>query len=378
VNALVQELVVPGAPDGPLAGTTFVAKDLFDVAGTVTGAGQPTWAATHEPAAAHAPAVQALLDAGATLVGKSHTSEMAFSLSADNAHYGMPVNPAAPDHDPGGSSGGSASAVAGGLCDLGLASDTLGSVRVPASYCGLYGWRPTHGRVPLTGVHPLAPSYDTVGLLAREPGLLRQGAEVLLGMPLDAPEPRRLLRADDAFVLLGPHERALDGAAARFGETTPIPLLPPGTTFDDLVLAFRDLQGPEAWGIHGAWVEAHRPGFGPGIEQRMAYASTVTPEQQRAAAEVQAAFRRHLDAVVEPGDVVLLPAGGLPSRRDAPPDERAAARQQAACLAVVGSMTGTPSVAVPGTRVGGVPLGLCLLAARDQDGLLLSLAGRTG
>jgi len=141
-----------GAPDGPLAGLTCAAKDIFDVAGHVTGGGNPDWKATHTAATRTAWAVRALVDAGATMVGKTHTDEITRGIFGENAHYGTPVNPRAPGRVPGGSSSGSAAAVAGGVVDVALGSDTGGSVRVPASFCGLYGIRPTHSRIPLDGL----------------------------------------------------------------------------------------------------------------------------------------------------------------------------------------------------------------------------------
>ena len=157
-----------GAAEGPLAGRTFAAKDIYDIAGRQTGFGSPDWLRTHEAAARTAPAVQALLDAGAELVGKTLTDEMAWSLTGENAHYGTPVNANAPGRIPGGSSSGSVSAVAAGVVDLALGSDTGGSVRLPASFCGVIGLRPTHGRIPMDGVCPLAPSFDTCGWFARD------------------------------------------------------------------------------------------------------------------------------------------------------------------------------------------------------------------
>lgn len=176
--------------EGPLAGLRIVVKDVIDVAGAVTGAGNPDWAAGHEPAATSAASVAALTGAGATVAGKGQCAELAFSLSGDNVHFGMPANPAAPDRDPGGSTSGPASAVAGGLCELGLGTDTLGSIRVPASYCGVYGFRPTHGRISTDGVMPLAQSFDTVGLLAADPGHLLRAAEVLLRAGAEAASSR--------------------------------------------------------------------------------------------------------------------------------------------------------------------------------------------
>ena len=152
--------VLPGATQGPLAGLRFVAKDVFDVAGHPTGAGNPTWLATHAPATRHAPAVQALIDAGATLAGKVLTDELAYSLHGDNHHYGTPVNRAAPGRVPGGSSSGTAAAVAARKVDFGLGTDTGGSTRVPASYCGLWGLRTTHGALSADGLVPLHPGFD--------------------------------------------------------------------------------------------------------------------------------------------------------------------------------------------------------------------------
>src|SRR5262245_29043360 len=203
---------------GPLDGLTFVVKDLIDVAGHVTGAGNPDWAARQVPAARSAPVVERLLRAGATLVGKTITDELAFSLEGENHHYGTPLNPRAPDRLPGGSSSGSAVAVAAGLADLALGTDTGGSVRVPASFCGVYGYRPSHGRLSLDGVVPLAPSYDTVGLFARTAEYLHAAAHCLIGAPAVQSKPPRLLLATDALALAEPDAAAaLRSAALRLG-----------------------------------------------------------------------------------------------------------------------------------------------------------------
>jgi amidase len=173
---------MPGAAHGPLAGLTFGLKDIYDVAGHKTGFGNPDWLRTHDAATVHAVVTKKLLDAGAALAGKTHTEEMAFSLTGENAHYGTPKNVAAPGRVPGGSSSGSAAAVAGKLVDFAIGSDTGGSVRAPASFCGIYGIRPTHGRVSLEGVCPLAPGFDTCGWFARDAYVLAVVGEVLLGV----------------------------------------------------------------------------------------------------------------------------------------------------------------------------------------------------
>src|SRR5438034_4063347 len=188
-----------GAPAGPLAGLTFAAKDLFDIAGHVTGAGNPDWLALHQPAARTAPLVQRLVDSGASMVGKTHTDELSRGIFGENAHYGTPTNPKAPGRVPGGSSSGSAAAAAAGTCDFALGSDTGGSVRVPASFCGLYGIRPTHGRVHLSGAMAMAPSFDVAGWFASGPGVFRRVGHVLLEGVSSPARVEALLVLEDAF-----------------------------------------------------------------------------------------------------------------------------------------------------------------------------------
>ena len=261
-----------GAGNGPLAGLSFAAKDVFHVAGHRTGFGHPDWLRTHPPAGETAAAVQRLLGAGATMVGRTLTDELAYSLSGENPHYGTPVNPRAPDRIPGGSSNGSVSAVAGGLVDFALGTDCGGSVRLPASYCGVFGMRPTHGRVPVAGVIPFGPSFDAVGWFARDAGLLARVGRVLLGGDAGAPPARRLLVVRDAFALVDPAVsaalgEAVDTAAKTVGASGETTLSPAGLPawFE----TFRVLQAAEIWGNHGAWIRATRPAFGPGVRDRL-------------------------------------------------------------------------------------------------------------
>src|SRR5437899_1158615 len=204
INAFVPgpRVHIEGRPGGPLSGLSFAAKDLFDVAGHPTGGGNPDWARSNPAPTRHAWAVQRLLDAGATLIGKTITDEVSLGIVGENAHYGTPVNPRAPGRIPGGSSSGSASAVAGGLADIALGTDCAGSVRLPASFCGIHGFRPTHGRVRAEGAVALAPSFDAVGWFARDGGLLERVGRVLMPEP-PPPPPRRVLMATDAVALVG-------------------------------------------------------------------------------------------------------------------------------------------------------------------------------
>jgi len=176
--------------DGPLRGLRLAVKDIVDVAGLPTGAGHPDWLATHPVPQRSAPVVDRITDAGAVIVGKTYTDEFAYSMFGSNAHYGTPVNPAAPGHLPGGSSSGSAVAVAAGLADIGLGTDTAGSVRIPASWCGLYGLRPTHDRASREGIVALAPSFDVPGLLCAGLATLRLAATAMLdGVGVADPAP---------------------------------------------------------------------------------------------------------------------------------------------------------------------------------------------
>ncbi len=270
--------VVEGAPGGPLAGLRFGAKDLFDVAGHPTGAGNPTWLATHAAAARHSAVVAQLLDAGATLMGKLVTDELAYSLHGDNAHYGAPVNSKAPDRVTGGSSSGSAAAVAAGLLDFALGTDTGGSTRVPASYCGIWGLRTTHGLLSAEGLVPLHPSFDTVTWLAHEADTFERVGQVLL--PASEFVPKRLLRLEDAWALADgvfadPLQWALDALAAQLGLSPLDANAAGGESLSDWRQAYATAGAPEAWRLHGGWITTHAPQFGAAIAARFQAASRI-------------------------------------------------------------------------------------------------------
>jgi amidase len=255
VRAFVDEpdVPVPNAPDGPLAGLTFAVKDIFDVAGYVTGCGSPEKRADGLPAETHAPAVANLLDAGARFVGKTHTAELAFSLDGRNEHYGIPTNPAAPGRVTGGSSSGSAAAVAAGLVDFALGSDTGGSVRGPASFCGIIGLRPTYGRIDIGGAMPLAPTLDTVGWFARSIDAFDRVGSILLGEDVEGPPLARMTMADDSFALLeGEAEQAaltpaVEMVRRRLQPQDGVIVSPEG--LDQLQSIYRTLQGYQVWSV---------------------------------------------------------------------------------------------------------------------------------
>ncbi len=371
---------IDGAAEGPLRGMTFAAKDIFDIEGHVTGCGNPDWLATHAPAAATAPVVQHLVDAGADMVGKTITDELAFSLNGENAHYGTPLNSAAPDRIPGGSSCGSASAVAGRAVDFALGSDTGGSVRAPASYCGLFGLRPTHGAVSLKGVMPLAPSFDTVGWFARSADLLAQVGDCLLP-PGSEGGPAKVYRLDAAFGLLLPvAQDAVTRAADRVIDTlgmgaAPLPLDPPDLA--EWLPHFQALQWREIWQTHGAWIQAVNPSFGPGIGERFTLASQVTEDRVAAANRFRDRVTADLTAVLDGAAVALLPTvPSIAPLKGLGQDELVAFRNRALSQLCVSGLSRLPQISMPLAEAEGCPVGISLIGPRGGDRMLLALARR--
>lgn len=369
-------VAVDGAAAGPLQSLTFGVKDLYDVAGYRTACGNPVKLAQSPVAEISAPAVQALLDAGALFVGKTHTEELAWSLYGTNAHFGTPLNPAAPDRVPGGSSSGSASAVAARLCDLALGSDTGGSVRAPASFCGLYGLRPTHGAISLGRCMPLAPSFDTCGFFARNAETLRQIGDVLL--PRQSVAATRVMIAEDLFARLPEAARAaLAPAVARIqaalGKATPAKVYdrPVADVYD----AFRFLQSHEIYAIHGRWIEDSKPVLGAPIAERFVFARNVGDAQVVAARALRESFAAQLRALYADGGLMIAPVlHGPAPKLDTPADALDAYRHEAMAYLCPAGMAGLPQLVMPAGLVDGAPLGISLLAAPGGDRALLDAA----
>lgn len=371
-----------GAASGPLAGLTAAVKDMYDIAGERTGGGNPDWLSSHPPAVETAVAVARLLAAGAEIIGKTVCDEFFFSIAGVNAHYGIPANARAPGRLPGGSSSGSAAAVGAGACDVALGSDTGGSIRVPAALNGIYGIRPSHGRVAMEGAMPMAPSFDTAGWLAAGPGLLRKLGAVLLEGRAEPATLQRLLVAADAFA----------EADAGVGEVLQVflrrvaPLLPAPEMarvapqgFAPWQAAFRVIQGWEIWAVYGQWMEQRQPQLGPGIAERLAYAAGVTQTDAADARLVMAAARRHLHALLPPGTVLVLPTVPMIAPPvDASPAQLEDFRKRTMALTCLASLGGLPQVTLPVGAVAGCPVGLSLIGWSGADEVLLDLAATIG
>jgi len=372
-------LELDGAADGPLNGLDFAAKDLFDIAGSVTGFGSPDWARTHPPAAGTAPAVAALLAAGARLRGKTKTVELAYGLTGENIWHGTPTNPAAPDRFPGGSSCGSAAAVAAGLVDLALGSDTGGSVRIPASYCGLFGIRPSWGAVSLAGACALAASFDTAGWFAARASLLRRVGEVLLPPGGEAPL-GPVLKVQEAWVNATPATAAaltpaLEALEGLLGPAMQVKLVP--ETLEQAFENFRVAQAEEAWATLGSWVEATSPKFGPGVAERFAAAKAVQPAQATTARAYRDAFRLRIRAVLAGGAVLAYPTSPIPAPKlDVNAESQQAIRERTMGVTAIAGLAGLCEVTIPAARAEGAPVGLSLVAAPGRDRALLALAER--
>ena len=377
LNAFIpfDRVQLAGAPAGPLKGVRFAAKDLYDVAGHVTGCGNPDWLATHGPATATAPAVAQMLAAGAELVGKTITDELAYSLNGQNFHYGTPVNVNAPGRIPCGSSSGSASAVAGGAVDTALGTDTGGSVRVPAGVCGIYGIRPTHGRISLEGVNPLAPSFDTAGWFAREASLLERVGAVLLGDDTASLSPGAA-RISDAFAMAEPTvQAALEPLAARaealLGRRPSVEI----GALPDWMIVFRKLQAREIWATHGAWIEKVLPRFGPEVAAHMEWARSVAHQPPADEADRRRAFTARLAAILGSVGILLLPtAPDIAPLRGLEGQNSQSFRDRTLSMTGIASMARLPQINIPAGRVNGCPVGLSLIGPRGSDRALLALA----
>jgi amidase len=371
---------IEGASRGPLLGLKFAVKDIYDVAGHRTGFGSPDWLRTHGPATRTATVVQRLLDAGAHLVGKTHTEELTWSLTGENAHYGAPVNVNAPGRVTGGSSSGSASVVAAGVVDFAVGSDTGGSVRLPASFCGILGMRPTHRRVPLDGVCPLAPSFDTCGWFAGDAGVFERVGRALLRDDAPAPRPERLLIAQDALEVAGETvAHALQSAIEKVGAMVGISEFmtvgdEPLTRWMDY---FRFLQGAEAWACHGEWITREKPALGPGVKERFAWAATVGVEDVAPARTRREEIARRMAETLAGRTVLALPsAPGIALLRNSSPKLLDDLRARALPILCIAGLARLPQVSLPLAQLDGCPLGLSLIAAPGNDTLLLELAGR--
>ena len=383
-----------GAWEGALAGLTVAVKDLFAIKGYRVGAGNPAFLDDARPEPTTAPAVADLLRAGASLRGIARTDEFAYSIAGDNVHYGTPPNGAVPGALPGGSSSGPATAVATGQADIGLATDTAGSIRVPASYQGLWGLRTTHGLVPRQGLLPLAQSFDTVGWLTRDSATLQRVADWCLSYDgsestenvygsSGAELPWRLLVVEEALAAAEPETRdAFELLVEGIGADPEAPEV--GSVrigdLDDYLAPFRTVQGAEAWRNHGEWLSRHPGATGPAVAERFRVAAGITPEDEASARRRLPELRERLHSAAR-GAVLILPtAPGPAPMRTHRGDRIDAVRAATLRMTAPAAIGGMPALSAPLLRVpsalGDAPVGVCLVSRDGTDIALVRLARR--
>jgi amidase len=356
-----------------LNGLRLAVKDVFDVEGLRTGAGNPAWWQEQPIANACAQAVSALLAAGSTWVGKTVTDELACSLIGANIHYGTPINPADSQRLPGGSSSGSAVAIAGGHADIALATDCGGSARLPASYCGIWGFRPSHGYAGQSGF-PLAPSFDTVGWFTTSGATLMDVLQVLVP-DVSIREPRMYLIPEDTLALCHPEVRV---AITELLETLPLPvkLIPEGTLpLASWANAYRILSGAEIWAEHGRWVAENHQHLADNILKHLTAASRITADEITHEQVVRDNATELLESMMSNDAIILMPtvpgpAPALCSSATALADERAKAQQ----FVSAAGLARLPQVSMPWINVDGAPVGLSLIGARFNDGTVIHAA----
>ena len=363
----------------PLSGLGLAVKDLFDVEGLPTAAGNPDWLATHSVPKSTNSCVANMLEAGATFKGKTITDELAYSLHGQNKHYETLVNPIAPAHIPGGSSSGSAVAVSAHLADIGLGTDTGGSIRVPSSYQGLWGLRTTHGVVACDNMVALAPSFDTVGWMTRDLDTLAKVADVCLesATQTDIPNEPRLGIATHLFEQTAHKSLCNTWLKALEDNNNCIALPEARLNLNTLQTAatFRTLQGNEIWQQHGEWIENTQPDIANDIMVRLDWCKTITTQDVEQAKAQQTVVINHLNTLFEEVDVLVVPTTpGVAPRCDA--DDTTLANDRNALLAftAVAGLAGLPQLHLPLFTLHKAPCGLSLVGKKGNDLALLALA----
>lgn len=369
---------IEGRAGGPLSGLTFAAKDLFDVAGVPTGGGNHDWPTGRPLPTRHAWAVQTLLDAGATLIGKTITDEVSLGILGENAFDGTPRNVAAPGRVPGGSSSGSAAAVAAGICDTALGTDTGGSVRVPSSFCGLHGIRPTHGRLDVAGMMPQAPTSDTTGWFARDAETFAKVSSVMLGEAIPAALPSKLVVAVDAFGFADTNvaealQPMVNRLAALVGASREELMAPQGLSV--WARAQRALQPAEAYNTFKGWLDARNPRFAFSVARALVMGSLISESDRAWANLMRQEVRARLRYLVPPGTILCLPTTPFPAPLVGQPLQvLEPLRDRITCLCAQGGLAGHPQVSLPGATVDGLPVGLSIIGARGSDASLVAVA----
>lgn len=362
MKAILVEQLALGA-DGP----TVAIKDSIDIAGHATRAGSRVLAGA-APAGTHADVVQALLGAGCRIVGKANMHELAYGVTGINGWTGTPANPLYPGRVPGGSSSGSAAAVAAGLCDFALGTDTGGSIRIPAACCGVYGLKPSFGRVSRRGAMPAESSLDCVGPFARDLATIERAMAMLdpgFRSETAAPAPALgvvTVDADGAVLTTIQDRLAASGVVLK-----PVALPGMKAAFD----AGLTIIGAENWAAFGHLAQSDA--MGADVRTRLRAAAAITAEDVAKAEQVRAAFTAEVDAALAGVDALVLPTmPDFPLTLDEAADARAAIRVTAFVRPF--NLSAHPALSIPLEAPSGLPVGLQLVGRRGEDARLCAVA----
>lgn len=391
-NAFVELFEIAPYTSGALDGLRFAVKDNIDIRDRFTSYGSKPWSEAHPRAAYHAVCVEQLLMAGARCVGKTIADEFTYSLDGESYFYGTPVNPRAPDRIPGGSSSGSASAVACGLVDFALGTDCGGSIRIPASLCGVFGMRPSLHRISEAGVLPFAPSVSTVGVLAQNLPVLRQAMRVLLRSHDAAlPPVKNIYLVKEAFALADPAiQNALSECIAHlstFPNITVASISLRDITGLDVSLkscnedALRVLQTAEIANTIGGWIQENGPEQGPNFQAGYRNVEQFDRSTMSDALNLCEALFSRVAAFTQPGDVFCYPTAPVlaPKRGTLTGSNLNSVLDYYGRTMAVTSFAGVarlPEITIPLAQVNGIPVGLSLAAGHYQDEFLLDASLR--
>ncbi len=389
LNCFVRDTfeISTNATDGVLSGKTFVIKDLFAISGHVSSFGHSRWRETHAKSTETAPVVNKLLEAGAVMVGITKMDQLAYSLVGNVGEDEAPVNPLYPDRYTGGSSSGSASAVAGNSADIGIGTDTGGSIRIPAASCGIYSIRPTHGRISLSGVIPLAPSFDTVGICARDPNALFDTFSVLSNCHKHATPIKKILILKDALTLVDPQiAELITKFANKLAFTLDVSTVDSQYTtlsHEHIGELFSRLQAREIWDRHGEWVKKNQEHLAPDVQTRLQRAEHLSGSPEHEIRDDRDKLKEYNDEftrTIKPGEIAIVPImQNLPPKLSATDEELWQFRKIAFRLSALASLSGTPEVVIPiHSKATDLTYGIGLLGARDEDETLLRAAINTG
>ena len=387
-NPFVNTKIIKPYAKGILKDLSFAVKDNIDIKDQITGYGSPGWGETHHKSIVNSICSEQLLCEGAIFKGKTKCDELAYSLLGVNSFYGTPVNPKAPNRIPGGSSSGSASAVASDLVDFSIGTDTGGSVRVPASNCGIWGYRPSHGVISVSGVLGLAPSFDTVGILSQNGHTLEKVMHVLLAEEYSKGSFNpSVCFADDVFQLsdksiassLQPIKNIIisnfETQASKLSDIADLDI-----SFTELFLQLGFLLSIEIWNTFGSWVKNEKPKLSSEVQYGLSnYAESANRNDIQKALLAKNKFKNSLNEFLCKGNILCFPTTVdlAPRLKDITPDFLAGDYvPRAMCVNAISSLSGTPQITIPAAEANGVPVGLSFVAGYGQDMMLIDFCNR--